>query len=121
MVRGDVDMRIEIAQPNFGRGNFWPADVAGAVQYLSLQIAEFDDVGIHDSQVPDACRSEVERCGGTQATRSDEKDARSLEPTLTFLADIGKDQVAVVALQFVRREISLFVQRHPVSWCGSRI
>ena len=87
------------------------------MQHLALQVAQLHVVGVDDAQMPDAGRGEVERGRRAEPAGADQQDARRLESALTVLADLGQDEVAVIALQLVgverrgrRREM-----RHAVS------
>ena len=79
-----------------------PADVGRAVDDLTLQVAEVDDVEVDDAESADARRGEIERRRRAEPAGADAEHARRLQPPLPFLADFRQQQVPAVALPLAR-------------------
>jgi len=69
-----------------------------------MQVAGLHDVLVDDGEVSNACRSEIERDGGTEPACANQQDAGAAKPQLAGLTDVRKDQLAVIPLQLFRRE-----------------
>ena len=80
------------------------ADVLGEVDHLALQVGEIDDVEIHQADVADAGRGEIEAERCAEAAGADQQDFGGLQLELAFHADFGDDQVARVTENFVFRK-----------------
>ena len=102
LVEVDAHFRVDGLQPIAGRVELGPAHVGGAVQHLPLQVAEIDDVEVHQADPADAGGGEVQPQRRAQAAGADEQDAGRLEALLPLDADLGHDEVAAVALDFLR-------------------
>src|SRR4029079_1319036 len=74
------------------------------VQQLSLKIAEIDDVEVDDADASNTRGGEVHRGRGPEPAGADAAHATSLETPLPVHADLGHEQVAAVALDFLRRK-----------------
>ena len=68
---------------------------------LPLQVGEIDHIKIHQPDPADAGGGEVHADRRPQAARADAQNAGALEFLLTGHPDLGKDQVAGVAANFV--------------------
>ena len=84
------------------------------MEQLALEIAEFDYVFVDDAQRPDAGGGEIQRGGRAKPAGSDNQDACRLEALLARLAHTRQDEVAMIALQLVGRELGEVVGRHSV-------
>ncbi len=81
-----------------------PADVAGAVQHLPLQVAEIDHVEIDQADAANPCGGEVQPERRAESAGADEQHAGRLEPFLPVHADFGHDEMPAVACHFGRGE-----------------
>ena len=87
----------------------------GRVDDLSLQVRLVDDVRVDDAELADAGGGEVERRGRAEAPRADQEHPRFEQLELSFLADLGNQQVARVAAPLLRLEAVVDDDREAVS------
>ena len=71
--------------------------VLGLVDDLALQVAEVNHIGIHDTDMSHASRSEVEGNWGTQASGTNDEHLGIEELFLSLEAYILKEDVAAVS------------------------
>lgn len=90
-----VDMAQTVCQ-GFG---FEFADVALVKCNLTLQVVQFDRVGIGYGQRADAGSGEIGQCGGTQTAAADDQNMRGGKFLLPFDADFVQEDVAAVPQQ----------------------
>ena len=77
------------------------ADSLHVVGYLSLQIGQVDAVVVHQSNVADARRPEVQRHRRAQAPGADHQRMGGQQPLLAFDAQFIEQDMARVAQQLV--------------------
>lgn len=90
-----VDMAQTVCQ-GFG---FEFADVALVKCNLTLQVVQFDRVGIGYGQRADAGSGEIGQGGGTQSATADDQNMRVGKLLLPFDADFVQEDVAAVPQQ----------------------
>ena len=100
-VQEDFDVRIEAGEGVAGRFGLGAAEVRGAMKDLALKIGEVHLVEIHQAQLADTGRRQVEGDGGAEATGAEAKDAGGANFLLAFEADFGQAEVTRVTAQFV--------------------
>ena len=101
----DADLGIERLDSVLRGIELRPADVGRAVDDLTLQVAEVDNVEVDDAESADTRRGEIERRRRPEAAGADQEHARRLQPALPFLPDFRQQEVPAVALPLFRREI----------------
>ena len=101
----DLDFRVDVVESFAGGFEFAAAHVLGAVDDLSLEVAELDSVEIDESDRADAGRCQVERRRRAEAACPDEQDASLLQPLLPLHAYLGHDEVSAVAVDLFLREL----------------
>ena len=92
---------LRLGDEGGGERGLGRADVGGAVERLALEVGEVDGVAVDDRQPADARAGERGDDGGADPARADDGDARGLEAVLPDPADLGQDDVARVAVEFV--------------------
>ena len=97
-MRDDIAIRIQIAQPLGGGGNFVFADGADAKQNLPLQITRTDDINIGQTDGSNTCRCEILTDRATQTARADAEHLCIEQFFLPFNADLRKNQMPFVAI-----------------------
>ena len=65
---------------------------------LALQVRRVDDVHVDDAERADAGGREVQRGGGAEAAGAEEEHLRLEQLLLARLADLGEEDVALVAV-----------------------
>ncbi len=78
-----------------------PAHVSGPVDYLSLEVGQVHPVEIDHAEPSHTRRGEVLQHRGAQASRAHHQHAGIAQAPLSFHADLGQQEVARVAQQFV--------------------
>src|SRR5439155_1123487 len=101
LVRFNRDVRIERVQTVSGRRQLRTADVRRPVQDLALQVAEVDDVEVHQAERADAGGGEIHRRGRAEPAGADAQDLGGLQLALTLDAHLRHDQMAAVAFDLV--------------------
>ena len=96
---GLMAWRRSLADCSFGR----PTS-ARAVQDLALQVAEIDDVEVHEAESADAGGGEVQSQRRAETAGTDQQHPAGLEAFLSLHADFRHDEVAAVAFGFVGAE-----------------
>jgi hypothetical protein len=74
------------------------------VDHLALQVRIVNDVGIDNPERAHSSGREIERCGGPQSTRSDQKDLGVEKLALALLTDFRDQQVATISPALIRRQ-----------------
>jgi len=74
------------------------------MQKLTLQVGQIDRIVIHNAEMAHAGRSQIERCGRSEPTSTDDQDARALQSALTVLTDFIESDVPTVSDKLFRRE-----------------
>ena len=97
----DVQKRIDRLQLFGGGVQLLAAHVGSGVDDLALQVGVVHDIEVHDAERAHAGRAQIQRQGRTQSARADAEHPRGFQLELPFHADLGHDQVARVAQNFV--------------------
>ncbi len=101
----DLQVGVDVCEP-LGRGtDFVIADVADAKEDLPLKVRGADDVDVDQADHPHARGREVQRDRAAQPARADAQHLRVEQFLLTFDADFGEDQVALVAVDLIGGEL----------------
>ena len=82
------------------RDGFETPQVRCAVQYLALQVGDIDNVGIDNSECPNASRGEIESGWAAQSARANEEHFGVEEFALSAFSHFGDEEVTGVALYF---------------------
>ena len=103
----NVDRDIGIDLPHsVARGlGLGSAYVGLPVNDLPLQIGFIDRVELNDAKGADSGSRQVHECRAAQAAGADAEHAGVLQTLLSDHSDIGDDQVAAIAPDFVDRQI----------------
>jgi len=91
------------------------ADVAGAVNDLTLQVRQVHHIIIDDADRADAGGRQIHRGRRSQTARADDQHSRGEQLLLSAYADLLQNQMPRISLQLVIREshVLLPCQRHP--------
>ncbi len=98
MVGCYLHIRIDGNHLLLGAFHLRGVQVLGLVNDLSLQVAEVNHIGIHDTDMSHASRSEVEGNWGTQSSSTNDEHLGIEELFLSLEAYILKVDVAAVSL-----------------------
>jgi hypothetical protein len=112
LVRLVADVGVHIAEPLDGGLELGPADVARAVDDLTVKVAGIDAVEVDETDAPHPRRGQVEPERRAEPAGPDEQDARRLELLLALEAHLGHDEVAAVARDLVAVEVHGSGLRH---------
>ena len=104
VVGHDVDVGVERGQRLLGRVDLAVADPVHVVQDLALQVGLVDDVHVDDAERADAGGGQVEGGRRAQTAGAEQQDLRAEQLELAGLADLGQQQVALVAVALRRRQ-----------------
>ena len=99
--RAELDMRIDGRQLLGRRLQLGAAHVLRGVQHLALQVGVIHHVEIDHAEGSHAGCGQVKRQRRAESARPDAEHARGLKLLLAGHADLGHDQVARVAQDFV--------------------
>src|SRR5262249_54352835 len=72
LVQVDLHLRVDCLEAVLCRLQLGAADVGRAVQHLTLQIAEVDDIEVDKAQASNACGGEVEPERGAKTAGADQ-------------------------------------------------
>ena len=114
VVGDDVDVGIEHREGLLGRVDLAIADAIDVVQHLALQVRRVDLVHVDDAERADARRGEIERGGRAEATRTEQQHLRLEKFHLTGDADLGQQQMPLVAVALLRGERRRLRPRAPL-------
>ena len=99
--RFDMNMGVKGLQ-GLGSGlDLESAGIGPGKQDLALEVGQGDGVVVDEAQGPHARRSQIEGGRRTDASQSDQANARSLQPLLAGAAHFRQQQVARIAFDFV--------------------
>ena len=84
-------------QPVARRVKFWAADVAGAVEELTLQVGDIDHIEVDDADGADASRGEVQCGWRAKSACTDDEYTSGFEASLAGESDARERQVAAIA------------------------
>src|SRR6185503_10208542 len=104
--RVDVDKMVQSTDKLGCERSLGLAGVAFTKQRLTVEVREFDDIGIDDRQPADPCASKRRNNGAADPTRTDDRDARGFQLALTAAADLRQHNMPRVALELVVGEFS---------------
>ena len=104
VVRDHVDVGVQLGEGLLRRVDLALADAVHVVQDLALQVRRVDDVHVDDAERADARSREVERGGRAEAARTEQQHAALEQLLLAGLADLGKEDVAAVAVALLGGE-----------------
>ena len=99
-----VDVRVERLDRALRRLGLGIAQPLGRVDDLALEVGLVHDVVVHDAERAHSRGGQVERRGRAEPAGADQEDPRAEEPQLSFLADLGDQEVAAVAAALRRVE-----------------
>jgi hypothetical protein len=68
------------------------------VKHLPVQVRELDRIAVSDSDMPNTNGRQVQRSGTAEPACTSDEDACGFQPSLARRPDLGKDQLAAVAL-----------------------
>ena len=105
-MRRDRYMRIEPRDRITGAFDLRPADGRRVVNDLALEVGERNRVVIDDPERPYAGRREILDERSAQPAGADDQHPRRLQPLLPGPADIGKHDMARIALDLIGRQVS---------------
>ncbi len=106
-----MDVRVEGLQGFACRLHLGHADAVVGVQDLTLEVAQVDDVMVNQPERPDAGGGEIEGGRRPQAAGPDEQHLGVEQLGLPFFANLGQQEVAAVARELVRGELSILFPR----------
>ena len=98
VVGDDVDVGVEGGQRLLRRVDLAVTDAVDVVQDLALQVRGVDLVHVDDADRADAGGGEVHRGGRAEATGTEQEHLRLEQLDLAVDADLGQQQVALVAV-----------------------
>ena len=110
----DVDAGIDVARGLRGGGSLGDANPRRGVGDLALEVGQVDLVVVDDADCADSRRRQVQYQGRAEPARADDEDSRVSEFGLTDPADLGQEDVAGVAVEFVVGEIEVHGGEHGV-------
>ena len=96
------------------------AHVLGGVDHLALEVGEVDHVEIHEPDLADASRGQVEAERSAEAAGAHQQHLGGFQFLLPLDADLGNDQVAAVAQDFVLGEGDFLRRRGHAGTAGNR-
>ena len=73
--RPNADLPVEAPERGCGSHRLGPADVGRGEQHLAVQVAELDDVAVHERELADAAAGQVERDPGAKPAHSEHHHA----------------------------------------------
>jgi hypothetical protein len=98
LLYGNKDhIRIDRSQCHPARRGLGHADSPGCVKDLALQVGQVDPITIDESQRADPGGCEVQRRGGSQATRANDQPVRCAQAVLTLDAELIEEYVTRIA------------------------
>ena len=97
----DVHMGIEAAERRGGALHLGPADIAGGVDDLALQVRQRDRIVVDHAERADAGRREIKQHRRAESAGADDQHPRPLERRLAGAADLAQDEVAGIALDLI--------------------
>jgi hypothetical protein len=97
-----LDLRIELAHPDFGQLRLLMPDLALAVDRLPLQVAHVDRVVIDQHQCADTRAGEVLQGWRADPAEPDQRDTGPRQRRLPRAADLGQHDMAGKALEAIR-------------------
>ena len=98
VVGDDVDVGVERGERLLRGVDLAVADALHVVEDLALQVRRVDYVHVDDAERADSGRGEVERGGRTETAGAEEQHPRLEQLLLAGFADLGKEEVAAVAV-----------------------
>ncbi len=104
VVGDDVDVGVQLSERLLRRVDLALADPVDVVEHLALQVRRVHHVHVDDAERPDARRGEVERGGGAEPAGAEEQDLALEQLLLPGFADLGQQQVTVIAVPLVGAE-----------------
>ena len=104
VVGDDVDVRVEQRERLLGRVDLALADAVDVVEDLALQVGVVDDVHVDDADRADAGRREVQGGRRAEAAGAEEQHLGLEQLLLALLADLGEQEVALVAVALLGRQ-----------------
>jgi hypothetical protein len=99
-----VHVGVDGGERLLGRVDLALADAVHVVQDLSLEVGRVDDVHVDDPEGAHTGGGQVERGRGTEPARSEQEHLRVEQLELAGFADLGEEQVALVAVALVGRQ-----------------
>ena len=104
VVGHDVDVGVEQRERLLRRVDLAITDAIHVVQDLALQVRLVDHVHVDDAQRADAGRREIQRSRGAEPAGAEQQHLRAEQLLLARVADLGQQQVALVAVALLGRE-----------------
>ena len=96
-----LDVRVELLDRLLGGVDLAHADPVDVVQDLALQVGAVDDVHIDDAERADTRRRQVQARRAAEAAGAEQQHLGIEQLHLTFLAHLGQQQMALVAVLLV--------------------
>ena len=115
LVGHDLDVGVQRLDRALRRVGLPLAERLGRVRDLALQVRRVDAVVVDDAEPADAGGCEIEGGGGAEAAGADEQHARVEQLELTFVADLGNQQVPAVARPLLGVEHARQLRREAVA------
>ena len=100
----DVDVGVEQRERLLGRVDLAVADAVHVVEDLALQVRLVDDVHVDDADGADAGGGQVQRGRRAEAAGAEQQHLGVEQLQLALLADLGQEQVALVAVALLGGE-----------------
>ena len=100
VVRDDVDVRVDGLDLGGCAFHLGTPHILRKVAYLPLEVGDVDDVEINNADGADTRCGQIERDGGTEPTRPHNEDFCRVDFLLSLDADIGKEYMAAIPLNF---------------------
>ena len=104
VVGDDVDVGVESRQGLLGRVHLPLAQPVHVVEDLALEVGGVDDVHVDDPDRPHPGGRQVERGGRPESAGAEEQGLRVEELQLPLDADLGQEQMALVAVALLGGE-----------------
>src|SRR5206468_2524087 len=102
--RRELHMWVDVAQARPRRFGLRAANAGRAVEDVAWQVAEIDQIEVHQSQRAHTGRGEIQRRRRPQSARADKQDACVTQFRLAFETYIGKREVPGVPQQLLMRQ-----------------
>lgn len=103
----DLNGRVEGEGAAFRGLDFGNADATVGMDHLPVEVGAVDDVGVHEDEMADAGRGEVQDGGAAEAAAADDDDAGIEERSGALGAALGEERLAAVPLDLGLGEVGL--------------
>src|SRR5690625_3300885 len=105
--RMQLDLRLGIDRLQAGAGtlDLGASHIGGRVDDLPLPVGKVDMIVIDNPQRADTAGGQIQKNGGAEAARANHRHPRLHQAPLSFVADLGHDQLTRVAFDLCVAEI----------------